>query len=85
MATAGLSNFDCASSRGWLVYDSYFTQQVVGDEHADYSCLNQSLYAVTFIAQGERDRGWSCIICLESDHTEEQCALYIPSHKSAPG
>lgn len=71
--------------RGWLVYDSYFRQQVVGNKHADWSRLNQSLYAITFIAQGERHRGRSCIICLESDHVEEQCALYIPSHKSVPG
>ena len=62
--------------RGWLAYDSHFRQQVVGNEAADWSRLNQSLYAVTFITQGDRDRTRSCVVCLESDHTEEQCALY---------
>lgn len=57
----------------------------MGDKHTDWSCLNQSLYVVTFITQGERDRGQTCVICLESNHTEEQCALYTPSHKLAPG
>ena len=66
--------------KGWLAYDSYFRQQVVGDDKANWSRLNQSLYAVTFIAQGERDRGRCRIICLES---EEQCALYTPSYKPA--
>ena len=64
--------------RDWLAYDSYFRQQAVGDDKADWSRLNQSLYAVTFIAQGEREKGRCCILCLESDHAEEQCALYTP-------
>ena len=69
--------------RGWLAYDSHFRQQVVGNEAADWSRLNQSLYAVTFITQGDRDRTRSCVVCLESDHTEEQCALYSPPRKPA--
>lgn len=52
---------------------------MVGNESADWSKLNQSLYAVTFIAQGDREKGRSCGICLESDHVEEQCALYAPT------
>ena len=68
--------------RGWLAYDSHFRQQVVGNEAADWSRLNQSLYAVTFITQGDRDKSRSCVVCLESDHTEEQCALYSPPRKS---
>ena len=71
-------------AKGWLAYDSYFRQQVVGDEKADWSKLNQPLYAMTFMAQGERDKGKSCVICLESDHTDEQCALYSPPLKT-PG
>ena len=71
-------------AKGWLAYDFYFRQQVVGDEKADWSKLNQSLYAMTFMAQGERDKGKSCVICLESDHTDEQCALYSPLLKT-PG
>jgi len=34
---------------GWSAYDTYFRQQVAGP--ADWSCLNTSLYAVTFLAQ----------------------------------
>ena len=68
--------------RGWLAYDSYFRQQVVGDDSADWSRLNQSLYAVTFITQGDRERAKSCVRCLESDHMEEQCALYSPPVKA---
>ena len=35
-----------ARGKGWLAYDSYFRQQAVGDDKADWSRLNQSLYAV---------------------------------------
>ena len=56
---------------------------MVGNDSADWSKLNRSLYAVTFITQGDRERGRSCAICLESDHTEEQCALYSSASKSA--
>ena len=69
--------------KGWLAYDSYFPQQAVGDDKADWSRINQSLYAVTFIAQGERDKGRCCVLCLESDHVEEQCALYTPPPRQA--
>jgi len=71
--------------RGWLAYDSYFRQQVVGDDSADWSKLNQSLYAVTFIAQGDREKGRNCGICLECDHAEEQCALYSSTARAASG
>ena len=64
--------------KGWLAYDAHFRQQVVGDESADWSRLNQSLYAVTLVTQGERETRRSCVLCLESYHAEEQCALYTP-------
>ena len=69
--------------KGWLAYDSYFRQQAVGDDSLDWSKLNQSLYAVTFIAQGERDKATCCTLCLESDHPNERCALYSPPLKSS--
>ena len=68
--------------KGWLAYDTHFRQQVVGNQSADWSKLNQSLYAVTFVAQGEREKCKNCMLCLESDHTEEQCALYVPPQKA---
>ena len=70
--------------KGWLVYDRHFQQQVVGDDEADWSRLKQSLYVVTFIAQGEKEKGQCCLTCLESDHTEEQCALYVPPVRAHP-
>ena len=42
----------------WLAYDTTFRQQVVGDEQADWSKLNCSLYAVTFLVQS--NKGKSC-------------------------
>ena len=59
---------------GWLAYDSYFRQQVVGDPTADWSGLNTSLYAVTFMAQGGKG-GQSCTTCMETDHGREDCAM----------
>ena len=53
----------------------------MGDNSADWSRLNQSLYVVTFGAQGERYRGRGCILCLESDHVKEQCTLFTASQK----
>ena len=67
---------------GWLAYDTYFRQQVAGDPKADWSCLNTSLYAVTFLAQGagHGKGGQSCTICMESDHTQYDCA--VSRHRS---
>lgn len=48
----------------------------MGNELAGWSRLNQSLYVVTFITQGDWDKSKSCVLCLESNHTEEQCTLY---------
>ena len=63
------------------MYDSYFRQQAVGYDKADWSCINQFLFAVTLMQQGRRDKGRCCVLCLESDHMEEQCALYTPLPK----
>lgn len=59
--------------RGWQSYDSMFRQQVAGRPDADWSKLNSTLYAVTFLAQAGTGR--TCPLCLESDHREEECAL----------
>lgn len=68
---------------GWLAYDSYFRPQAVGDDLLDWLKLNQSLYAVTFIAQGEREKATCCTLGLESDHPNERCGLYSPPLKSS--
>ena len=57
----------------WQTYDSMFRQQVVGQANADWSKLNSTLYAVTFLAQS--GRGKNCALCMESDHKEDECAL----------
>ena len=59
--------------RGWLAYDTMFRQQVAGDDTADWSKLNSSLYAVSFLAQSVKAK--SCTLCMEADHGEEDCAL----------
>ena len=61
-----------------MAYDSHFCQQVVGDESADWLRLNQSLYAIAFVTQGERDQCRCYILCLESDHAEARtvCSVF---------
>ena len=63
--------------KGWLAYDTMFRQQVAGDDKADWSKLNSSLYAVSFLAQSGKGR--SCTLCMEADHAEEECALARPT------
>ena len=46
---------------------------MAGRAEADWSKLNSTLYAVTFLAQ--QGSGKNCILCMESDHREEDCAL----------
>ena len=59
--------------RGWLAYDTMFRQQAAGNLDVDWSKLNPTLYAVTFLAQSGSGR--NCVLCMESDHSEEDCAL----------
>ena len=59
--------------RGWLAYDTMFRQQAAGNPEVDWSKLNPTLYAVTFLAQSGSGR--NCVLCMESDHNEEDCAL----------
>ena len=61
--------------RGWLLYDATFRQQAASRENADFSRLDQSLYATTFLAYGNRKQ--SCPNCMFPDHTVQECALYI--------
>ena len=68
---------------GWLAYDSYFRQQVAGNSSADWSHLNTSLYAVTFLAQGGKT-GVNCSTCMGSDHTQQDCALFHLQSRTQP-
>ena len=68
--------------KGWLAYDAMFRQQVAGNDQADWSKLNSSLYAVSFLAQASRAR--SCTLCMEADHAEEECALAPSKREPRP-
>ena len=51
-----------------------FRQQAGLSPGLDWSQLNSSLFAVTFLAQ-QNGRGKTCRFCLETDHSDEECAL----------
>jgi len=61
--------------RGWLLYDAAFRQQMTSFETTDFSKINQSLYATTFLAYGG-GRSKFCQDCMMADHTREECALH---------
>ena len=67
---------------GWQAYDTMFRQQVSNDPKSDWSRLNSSLYAVTFLVQ-QNGRGKSCLYCLETDHAAFECAS-APSKPQHP-
>ena len=69
--------------RGWLLYDATFRQQAASRDNADFSRLNQALYATTFLAYGNRRQ--SCPNCMLPDHTGQECALHIPRPAPATG
>ena len=59
---------------GWRGYDSMFRQLAATDDAIDWSRLNPSLYATTFLAQ-QGGGGKMCHLCMGADHTQEECAL----------
>ena len=61
--------------RGWSLYDAAFRQQMASYEEVDFSRINQSLYATTFLAY-RGGGGTFCQSCLASDHSYEDCALH---------
>ena len=69
--------------KGWQAYDSMYRQQAANNPSADWSQLNNSLYAVTFLAN-QNGRGRICQHCLETDHAANDCALapYRPSRST---
>lgn len=62
----------CGGS-GWREYDTMFRQLAASGEASEWSKLNASIYAVSFLAQSIR--GKMCPHCLEPDHTADTCAL----------
>ena len=59
---------------GWRSYDAMFRQLAAADPTADWSRLNPSLYATTFLAQQSGGRKL-CSLCTGADHGPEECAL----------
>ncbi len=51
-----------------------FRLQAASDSSVDWSKLNSSLYATTFLAQ-QNGRGRTCQYCLETDHASAECAM----------
>ena len=60
--------------RGWLSYDAMFRQQAAISPSVDWSKLNNSLYSTTFLQQ-QNGRGRTCVHCMETDHSSQDCAL----------
>jgi hypothetical protein len=67
---------------GWQGYDNMFRQHATNLPNIDWSKVNNSLFAVTFMAQ-QNSRGKNCELCLEPDHTVTECAL-APSKPREP-
>ena len=67
----------------WQAHDTMFRHQVSIDPKSDWSRLNSSLYAVTFLAQ-QNGKGKSCLHCLETDHIVSECPSKPPSSQERP-
>ena len=63
----------CGGS-GWRSYDAMFRQLAAADPSTDWSRLNPSLYATTFLVQQSSGRR-ICTLCMGADHAPEECAL----------
>ena len=59
---------------GWLQYDSFFQQKVAGTVDADWTELNTSLYAVTFLAKSSKG-GQHYTSFMEFDHMQQECVM----------
>ncbi len=60
--------------RGWRLYDAAFRQQIRSLESVNFARINQSLYSTTILAfSGGRQT--FCAVCMQSDHTQEECGL----------
>ena len=85
--TTTISEARRCGGRGWLLYDAAFRQQVRSFDSVDFSKVNQSLYATTFLAYGERTAKF-CPDCMMADHAKDECALQLnrelPVGREAP-
>ena len=71
---------------GWKVYDTLFRQMVAADKTTPRSKLNSTLYATTFLSMCDpHGQGAQCLIYMESDHREVDCALTSDHMKGSSG
>ena len=63
-----------------MAYDTMFHQQAAGNPEVDWSKLNPALYTFTFLAQSGLGRNG--VLCMELDHSEEDCAKAKWVHSS---
>ena len=68
---------------GWQGYDNMFRQHAANLPSIDWSKVNNSLFAVTFMAQ-QNGRGKTCELCLEPDHVAAECALAPAKPREPP-
>ena len=68
---------------GWQGYDNMFRQHAANLPSIDWSKVNNSLFAVTFMAQ-QNGRGKTCELCLEPDHMAAECALAPAKPREPP-
>ena len=66
---------------GWIAYDAIFRQNAAEDETTDWTRLDTSLHAATFVAQSSGARS-VCPYCSASDHLPRNCALQPLSGRS---
>ena len=80
----GILNHDCQQGKetGGSFYDTQFRQQITSFDTADFSRLNQSLYAITFLVYGGDGRQKVCPDSMMLDHAYKECTLY--PNRTAP-
>ena len=60
---------------GWRSYGTVFRQNAANNPDADWSRLDASLHASTFLAQRSELNGVFCSLCFGTDHSRRDCAM----------
>ena len=68
---------------GWRSYDRQFRQQKAAGADWPWADLNPSLMAATVLGQSSGGASRTCPLCLNADHTREECALFSLEHTRA--
>ena len=70
---------------GWRSYDTVFRQNAANNPDADWSRLDASLHASTFLAHRSDTAGLFCPLCFGTDHSRRDCAMRSFSAPSSTG